>query len=121
MNVMTRALALSLLALPLSVTPMFAQEVDSKPAAEADAAAAADIVLRVDGLACPFCAYGLERKLKSLDATDRVEVKLNEGEVFLFLKADQTVDDETLTKAVEDAGFVVRSIRRRSGERRPGV
>lgn len=113
MKKMTGALTLPLLALALSVTPALAQETDSNPAVEAEAAESADIVLRVDGLACPFCAYGLEQKLKALDATDSVEVKLNEGEVFLFLKADKTVEDELLTKTVEEAGFVVRAIRRR--------
>jgi copper chaperone CopZ len=108
----TRALHMSLLVLALSVTPALGQEPDSNPAGTE--AASADIVLRVDGLACPFCAYGLEQKLKAIDATDRVEVKLNEGEVFLFLKADQTVEDDVLTKAVTDAGFVVRKISRRT-------
>ncbi len=107
------ALTMTLLALALSVTPMLAQEAERNPA-EAEAADRADIVLRVDGLACPFCAYGLEQKLKALDAIDRVDVKLNEGEVFLVLKADETVEDAVLTKAVTDAGFVVRGISRRS-------
>ena len=109
----TRTLALSLLTLALFVTPVLAQEADSAPAPEAEAADSPDIILRVDGLACPFCAYGLEKKLKELGAMDRVEVKLNEGEVLLFLKSDEDVEDETLTATVKDAGFVVRRIERR--------
>ncbi len=106
---MTRMLSLSLLALAIVVTVAQAQE----PGRNSESAdEVADIVLRVDGLACPFCAHGLKRKLEALNATDRVEVKLNEGEVYLFLKAGQTVEDEALTKAVTHAGFVVRSIRR---------
>jgi periplasmic mercuric ion binding protein len=109
---MTGALTASLLAMAIGGTPAMAQ--DNGPTSDTglEVTLAADIVLRVDGLACPFCAHGLEQKLSELDATDRVEVKLNEGEVFLFLKADQDVADEALTKAVTDAGFVVRSIRR---------
>ena len=113
MKKMSRVLTLSLLALAASATHVLAQEAESNPATvEADDSA--DVVLRVDGLACPFCAYGLEQKLKALDAIDRVDVKLNEGEVFLFLKADETVEDAALTKAVTDAGFVVRGISRRT-------
>ena len=113
MRRMTRALTLSLLAVALSVRPMLAQDADWSPAAGAESGDSPDIVIRVDGLACPFCAYGLEQKLQALDATDRVEVKLNEGEVLLFLKADENVRDEALTKTVKDAGFVVRGIERR--------
>ena len=28
-----------------------------------------DVIVYVDGLACPFCAYGIEKKLNDLDAT----------------------------------------------------
>ncbi|MGN2393298.1 heavy-metal-associated domain-containing protein, partial [Pelomicrobium sp. G1] len=30
--------------------------------------------LQVDGLACPFCAYGIEKKLRALDGVDKVKV-----------------------------------------------
>lgn len=109
---MTGTVTASLLAIAMGSAPAAAQDTGSPSDAGIEVTLVADIVLRVDGLACPFCAYGLEKKLKELDATDRVEVKLNEGEVVLFLKADQDVADEALTKAVIDAGFVVRSIQR---------
>ena len=37
--------------------------------------------LRVDGLACPYCAYGIEKKIKALGGVDKgsIEIKLNEG------------------------------------------
>ena len=35
--------------------------------------------LRVDGLVCPFCAYGIEKKLNAIDGVDEVVIDLNHG------------------------------------------
>ena len=34
--------------------------------------------LHVDGMACPYCAYGIEKKIKALDGVDTssMEIKL---------------------------------------------
>ena len=29
--------------------------------------------LRVDGMACPYCAYGIEKKIKALNGVDQGE------------------------------------------------
>jgi copper chaperone CopZ len=97
--------------LALGVAPVAAQASGSAASGSGDPVA--DVVLRVDGLACPFCAAGLEKKLEALDATDRVDVQLDDGQVFIFLKANQTVSDEELTEAVKHAGFALREIHRR--------
>lgn len=114
MKILTKTVALSLLAVAIGIMPAAGQSMGSTPKAGTEATDSPDIVMRVDGLACPFCAHGLEKKLDALDATDRVVVKLNDGEVFLFLKPGGTVNDDILTGAVRDAGFVVREIRRRT-------
>jgi mercuric ion binding protein len=92
--------------------PLLAQEEGTSPSAAFQAEDPPDIVVRVDGMACPFCAHGLKKKLEALDITDSVDVKLNEGEVLLFLKPDATVDDDVLRHVVKEAGFVVRGIQR---------
>ncbi|MBI4539175.1 MAG: heavy-metal-associated domain-containing protein [Gemmatimonadetes bacterium] len=68
------------------------------------------VVLTVDGLACPFCAYGLEKKLEALEATGRIDIGLNAGNVYLELKRGKTVPDEELARIVKDAGFALRGI-----------
>ncbi|MDQ3269572.1 MAG: heavy-metal-associated domain-containing protein [Pseudomonadota bacterium] len=35
--------------------------------------------LRVDGLACPFCAYGIEKQLSKLDGVARVETDIGDA------------------------------------------
>ena len=32
------------------------------------------ITIEVDGLACPFCAYGLEKNLKEIDGVENIEI-----------------------------------------------
>jgi mercuric ion binding protein len=69
-----------------------------------------DIVIGVDGLACPFCAYGIEKKMKKLDGVEDIYVDINEGVVDLKLKKGATLAEEKIDKAVKDAGFTVRSL-----------
>ncbi len=69
-----------------------------------------DVIIEVDGLSCPFCAYGIEKRLKKIDSVDELSVLLEEGKVHLKLKEGATVSEERLQKAVADAGFEARSI-----------
>ena len=110
---MNRVLFVLLVALAFVVTPARAQDTQTNQTERSLTVEQADVVMRVDGLACPFCAYGLQKKLKALDATAEVDIRLNEGLVLVSLKPAQTVTDELLTKTVKDAGFVVREIKRR--------
>lgn len=70
------------------------------------------VILQVDGMSCPFCAYGLEKKLSKLEPVDQIEIELDEGRVILTLKTGTSVSDEALQKAVKEAGFTVRKIER---------
>ncbi len=110
---MLRRLMLVMGVLAFGAAPVLAQASEGPEVGAGDPVA--DVVLRVDGLACPFCAAGLEKKLEALDATADVEVKLDEGQVFLFLKADRSVSDAELEEAVKHAGFALRTIQRREG------
>lgn len=69
-----------------------------------------DIRVGVDGLACPFCAYGIEKKLKKIDSIEKLYVNIENGTVDLKLKSEATLSEKSIKKAVSDAGFEVRSI-----------
>ncbi len=69
-----------------------------------------DATVYVDGLACPFCAYGIEKKLDDLDAIRKMEVQLEEGRVLLAFKEGQSVTKDELKEAVKNAGFTARKI-----------
>lgn len=67
-----------------------------------------EIVAQIKGLACPFCAYGLEKKIKKMPDVAGVYVGLNEGIAQIKLKkTDDPPTQEQLKKAVKDAGFTL--------------
>ena len=68
------------------------------------------VTVRVDGLACPFCAYGLEKKLKKIEGVEKLEIKINEGLVTLYYKQGTKIDKEQITKKVKEAGFTPREL-----------
>jgi copper chaperone CopZ len=67
-------------------------------------------VVKVKGLACPFCVYGLEKHLKKLPGTTEVKVSLGKGEATVTFSPDSNVTEEQVRKAVRDAGFTPGSI-----------
>lgn len=64
--------------------------------------------LRVDGLACPFCAYGLEKKLSAIQGVQRTRVDIASGTVSVMMAEGATLDEASAKKAVKDAGFTLR-------------
>ncbi|MEE9246204.1 MAG: heavy metal-associated domain-containing protein [Gemmatimonadota bacterium] len=70
------------------------------------------IQITVLGMSCPFCAYGVERKLKKLDGVSNLTVELETGLATLVMEADADVSNEELRKTVEDAGFEAAKITR---------
>lgn len=61
--------------------------------------------LHVNGLTCPFCAFGIEKKLLDVDGVTSVEVRLDEGLLELRLDPGNSATTAALEAAVEKAGF----------------
>ena len=76
---------------------------------EADAAT---IEMQVNGLVCGFSAQGIEKTLRRNNATEDVFVSLEHKLVAVATKPGTDIDDETLKKALQDAGYDVKSITR---------
>lgn len=70
------------------------------------------IEVAVNGMVCAFCAQGIERKLRSLSATESVQVKLEQRLVLLTLRPGTSIEDSQLRSLIRNAGFDVRQIRR---------
>ncbi len=70
------------------------------------------VSLRVDGLACPFCAYGLEKKVAKLEGyqADTYTVKINDGVVSFDWQSNKPLDLEAIETAVDKAGFTLRGV-----------
>lgn len=70
------------------------------------------IEVAINGMVCSFCAQGIERKLRSLPATESVRVDLEQRLVSLTLKPGGVIADAQLRRLIRDAGFDVRQIQR---------
>ncbi len=75
----------------------------------------ASVRLKVDGMVCPFCAYGLEKRLGEIASIDAVLIRISDGLVQIRTKEDQELTDEVLKDAVKKSGFSLTEIERLDG------
>ncbi len=71
-------------------------------------AAAPVYKLHVDGLACPFCAYGVEKQVGKLANVQSVDIEIDQGLVTVTMEPDKTLSEADAKQAVSDAGFTLR-------------
>jgi len=69
------------------------------------------VTARVDGLSCPFCTYGIEKKIKKIKGVEDIRVDIKSGTVTVTYKDEKFFSRKRLNKAVVDAGFTPRSIK----------
>ena len=59
----------------------------------------------VDGMSCPFCAFGVEKRLKKVEGVDSVTVSTREGTARLVAKDGESIAVDQIPPAVKKAGF----------------
>lgn len=71
--------------------------------------------MRVDGLACPYCAYGIEKKLKQIEGVDAesIDVDLKAGVVRVTTADEVELTEERMKRLFNDAGFTYRGMERK--------
>ena len=74
--------------------------------------------LTVDGLACPFCAYGIEKQLSALAGVESIEIDIDEGLVAVTMAEGATLDRAEMEQAVMDAGFTLRKVEQAQADHR---
>ncbi|MBI3011269.1 MAG: heavy-metal-associated domain-containing protein [Candidatus Omnitrophica bacterium] len=67
--------------------------------------------LAVDGLSCPFCSLGLEKKLTRVEGVAAVTIHMKQGLTDVQPKPDQPLNLADIRRAVKEAGFTLRDIR----------
>lgn len=70
--------------------------------------------MRVDGLACPYCAFGIEKKLNQVDGVKDIDIDLDKGVVSVTVAEGVELSEATMTKLFDDAGFTYRSMDKES-------
>jgi len=73
-------------------------------------AAGTQYVMRVDGLACPYCAYGIEKKLKTIDGVEKIDVDLGKGLVTVDVRKGVKLTEPKMIQLFKEAGFTYRSM-----------
>jgi len=63
--------------------------------------------LQVDGLACPFCAYGVEKKLNQVEGVESIDIRINEGLVLVTAGDDAQFDQARAEQIMKEAGFTL--------------
>ncbi|MCH7723455.1 MAG: heavy-metal-associated domain-containing protein [Bacteroidetes bacterium] len=69
-----------------------------------------EVKVRVDGLSCPFCAYGLEKKLNDLDGVESINIDLEEGLVTMQVIDGEKISEEDIKTKIKEAGFTPKEI-----------
>ncbi len=75
------------------------------PPSAAFAGGAVKVRAKVKGLSCPFCAYGIEKKINKIEGVKEVRVDIKKGSVIIIYKDSKFFTRESLNKALRDAGF----------------
>ncbi len=61
----------------------------------------------IKGMACPFCSYGLEKKLRQTEGVNEVEIEFSQGIAYITTQKDTGLTEENLKKVILDSGFTV--------------
>ncbi len=69
-----------------------------------------EVTVTVEGLACPFCAYGIEKKLKRVEGVRSIDVEMERGVVIITAENDRSVNIGQVPGAVEDSGFSLKQM-----------
>ncbi len=65
----------------------------------------------VNGLVCDFCARALEKVFGKQEAVESINVDLDEKVITVHFNEGQSLDNETITQLITDAGYNVQEIR----------
>ncbi len=76
-------------------------------------AAGSQYTMRVDGLACPYCAYGIEKKLARIDGVEKIDVDLEKGLVTVQVREGVQITEPQMKRLFKEAGFTYRRMTRR--------
>lgn len=89
---------------------IFIVQADTPSSAKAPVETMSYIKMWVDGMACPFCAYGMEKRIKKIDGLVDFYVDINEGFITFGVPAKSKPTEDELKEIVKEAGFTLRKI-----------
>lgn len=74
--------------------------------------------VQVDGLGCPFCAFGLEKKFNELKGIKQVKIDIETGNFSFTYPSEKSLSMKAVLSQVEKAGYtpVTAKIKRANGK-----
>lgn len=75
-------------------------------------AAPCPIVAKVDGMVCDICARSVEKLLGEKPGVEKTEIDLDTGEVRIFTRPGETLDDEEVKQVIFYSGYDLAGISR---------
>jgi len=75
-------------------------------------------MVQVDGLGCPFCAYGLEKKFKEFKGIKDVKINIETGDFSFSYPSEKALSMDDVEKQVVKAGYtpITSKIERSNGQ-----
>ena len=68
------------------------------------------VTVEVDGLACPFCAYGLEQRIQEIPSVQQSIINIEAGTVELTPNEGEHIDIDEVKEAVIEGGFTPQEV-----------
>lgn len=65
----------------------------------------------VNGLVCDFCARSLEKTFEKEESVKSIAIDLKDKVIIIELKKNKNLDESTIIKLVNDAGYDVEEIK----------
>ena len=69
-----------------------------------------NFLVKVEGLGCPFCAYGLEKKFKELKGMKSPKIDMETGKFTFTYPSEKNLTITQVEKQVEAAGYTAVSV-----------
>lgn len=63
------------------------------------------VEVQVDGLGCPFCAYGLEKKFKEFKGIDDIAIDIETGDFSFTYPTEKSISMKAVLDQVSKAGY----------------
>jgi len=74
------------------------------------------VEIKVDGMACPFCALGLEKKLNQIVGLYDLKIEIEDGVAIFKIEEGKTIPAFKIKDAVVQAGFTPRELKVKADE-----
>ena len=69
-----------------------------------------EFTVQVEGLGCPFCAFGLEKRFKDLKGIKKINIEMKTGTLTFEYPTEKKLTIVEVEKQVEKAGYTPTSV-----------